>query len=421
MRSPTRQKKQAWEALFRRELGGVIAVNRQRRQTLYGGLAAIMVLAAGVFLLLSPPAQQAIVVAEVMSTIDDNQTFRNGNKADPLTQGSSVHVGQTIRTAATGMLALAYRNADIRLNVNTTVRFHAAAIELISGGIYVDTGDHPHTELPVIVTTVRGSFSHVGTQFMVEVDVSASHNGAGAEEVKAAVREGVIMLRTEDVQRNFSPTDGGAEVVTISRSGTIDTQVVERNGDLWDWVVTTSPGRKINGLSYDEVLHWIAREMGLTVKYASKQAERVARKESFNAPDDDTTQPLVALRQIPGISSLVPENFRRYGARGQRPGLERYQHANRRNDRHQCLLVGSEHKPPVFLIKVIVDPGNIVAVQDVGDVCEQRDRGSPRLPAAAETQVERNVLRQLGIVQERGNLQALVLINRPRRRGAAPS
>ncbi|MDH3642773.1 MAG: FecR family protein, partial [Gammaproteobacteria bacterium] len=200
---PPTAKQQQFEAVFRRELQPVVAARRQRRRSFYAASAAVVVLAAGVAVLLSPAVQPPIVVAEVVSAVDGNQTFSNGGSGAPLIEGSSVHMGQTVRTSRQGMLALVYRNADVRLNRDTTVRFHAARIELIDGTIYVDTGnDRPRGAPPVVITTPLGSFSHVGTQFMVDVDNN--------REVTAAVREGTIRLRTDNVQRNFGAAGEGA-------------------------------------------------------------------------------------------------------------------------------------------------------------------------------------------------------------------
>jgi len=271
-------KKKAWEALFRRELGTIVTARRQRRRTFYAATAAVMVGVAGVLLLLGPPLQQSIVVAEIVSAVHGNQTFRNGAKIAPLIEGSKVHVGQTVRTAAQGTLALAYRNADVRLHTDTTVRFDAARIELIKGSIYVDTGtDHQHGALPVIITTPLGSFSHLGTQFMVAVD--------DAHEVMAAVREGSIILRTQHVQQNFTASQDMAQLIRISGSGAIETEQAERHGQLWAWVVASSPGRVIDGLSAHEVLGWIARELGLRLAYANKEVRQVATENSMHAPN----------------------------------------------------------------------------------------------------------------------------------------
>lgn len=275
---PPEAKKQEWEALFRRELSHVVTAKRQQRRTVYAASAAALLVFAGAFLVLNPAVQQPIVVAEVMTAVDGNQSFSNGVKAT-LSRGSIVHAGETVRTAAEGMLALAYRDADVRLNSNTTIRFHAARIELIDGSIYVDTGmDRPQGALPVIVTTPLGSFSHVGTQFMVAVQDSI--------EVTAAVREGTIMLRTEDVQQHLVADEDSAEFVRISGSGEIETDRTPRYGDQWAWVVSSSPGKLIDGLPAHEVFSWIERETGLALRYASPQVAAAAASYHMGAYDE---------------------------------------------------------------------------------------------------------------------------------------
>lgn len=288
---PPLDKQQQFEAVFRRELQPVITAKRQRRRSFYAATAAVTVLAAGVALLLSPPVQPPIVVAEVVSAVDGNQTFSNGGKNEPLTDGSSVHVGQTVRTSRQGMLALAYRDADVRLNRDTTVRFHAARIELIDGTIYIDTGnDRQHGAPPVVITTRLGSFSHVGTQFMVDVDNN--------REVTAAVREGTIRLRTDNVQKNIAATADEAKTVTLSRSGDLDTRPAPRSGELWSWVVGSSPGKVVSGLTGDEILAWIARETGQRVRYADAQSRATAMNEKMIGRGDQPISPGQALAQL---------------------------------------------------------------------------------------------------------------------------
>jgi len=293
---PPSAQQQAWENLFRRELGTVVAARRRRRRAFYAAAAAALLLTVAVALLPNPTREPAFIVAEVVATIDGNQSFRDGDRLPALTTGSSVHVDQTVRTANGGLLALAYHGADVRLNSDTTVLFHAASIELINGSIYVDTGAQGHSALPVVVTTALGSFSHLGTQFMVTVD--------DAQGVTAAVRAGTINVRTSSVQRNLNATATDAEIVTISRSGAIETQRVDRYGERWSWVVSSAPGRTIDGLSADEVLSWIANETGRELKYASPQLASEARNMIRIRATSRPMNPQQALKLLPAITSL---------------------------------------------------------------------------------------------------------------------
>lgn len=296
---PPEATKQAWEALFRDELSRVVAARHRRRNAAYGAAAAVMLLVAGIVVLLGPAGQTPppLAVAEVVTTSQGNRLFSAGANAALLTGGSTVYVDQTIRTASSGMLALAYRGADVRLNSDTTVVFHTASIELISGSIYVDTGGDMRkpAALPVVISTALGSFSHLGTQFMVTAD--------DAKGVTAAVREGTIHLRTDRVQRNFNATAADAEIVKISRSGAIETQRIARHGGPWDWVVSSAPGRVINGLSAHEVLGWIARETGRELQYAPPELATVAAAATIGAPAEQMN-PQQALKFLNAVTSL---------------------------------------------------------------------------------------------------------------------
>lgn len=295
---PPEPQRQEWEALFRGEIGKVVADRRQRQRIRWGAAAAVVVAAVAVFLLVNPQPQPTLLAGEVVSATDGNRTYFDGRRLDPLTVGSPINVGQTVHTESAGSLALAYRGADVRLKGSTMVRFHTAHIELMAGAVYVDTQGHSPSALPVIIATELGTFSHVGTQFMVAVEQDRA--------VTAAVREGTIMLRTDDVQKNFSASADGAELVRISATGSIDTTRVPRTGPSWSWVTEASPGKVIDGLSADEILRWIARESGTRLNYADDASAQVARRSTSRAPQQPMS-PARALSFLVQTTSLRVE------------------------------------------------------------------------------------------------------------------
>jgi ferric-dicitrate binding protein FerR (iron transport regulator) len=256
--------RRAWESTFHNELMRHLSARRQRRNRLVSGCVSIVALVAlATYVLREPPLAPDIAAAEVARValvIGRAESF-GARATRALGVGDELGAGQTLRTGPGTLLALRYRDADVRLNSNTVVAFLPTRLQLARGDVYVDSGAARHRGPTVMIETPRGMLAHVGTQFEVSVD---------DDEVRAAVREGAVAFTSDGDHRTINAADGPTQIV-VSATG-VTTQRVAGTGALWDWVVAAAPGYVVNGRSADEFLVWATRQMGTQLRYADDAA-----------------------------------------------------------------------------------------------------------------------------------------------------
>ena len=288
-RDPPDSKVERWEATFRSELKQRILARKQRRLYL-GASAAVILLLVGVAQFMTPQAPAAPVVASVIADKNGNKLFSD-RQASSVSAGLEIKVGDALLTGQKGFVALSYRGADIRLNSDTSVRFHTATLELMHGAVYVDTGIGPAVEGgSVIVSTDHGSFTHVGTQFLVQAD---------KDQVVAAVREGAIIASNATTPDNTSiKADQGAQQIRITAAGKVETSAIERHGGLWGWVAESAPALNKADANVHDVLSWATRELGVQLRYEPQEVMDHAMR---------TTLPAVELNveDVPGAVQQV--------------------------------------------------------------------------------------------------------------------
>ena len=248
-----------WETTFRADLQQVIDRKTRVRRGVLGALAASIAAVAIAFVLLDSPPAPLQPVAEATFVDGRSQLLGVG----PVRVGMTLTSGQSVQTRAGSYVTMNYHGADVRVGVDSVVRLHANRLELVRGDIYVDTGASASAMLPVLVETELGTLSHVGTQFLVNFRASR---------LTAAVREGTIILITKQGDDlHYAAEEGRATVVRVSNSGKITFPDPEATsyGELWDWVLEASPGFTAEGpsISHTDLLKWVAREKGQTIKY----------------------------------------------------------------------------------------------------------------------------------------------------------
>ncbi len=266
---PSQAQLERWQAQFQSELGA-------RRRWWSGRAAGVAVaacaalLAVAVLLLpeqAAPPP--AAPVAEVVTAFGGNVaragTGDGGPNGRSLAAGDAIAVGERVESGLYSGLGLRYQGADLRLDASTTVVFAAERIELVTGRVYVDTGEG-FAQKTVRVHTPLGWFEHVGTQFLVAVVDG---------EVHGAVREGRIVLHHDGAELLLSAAADAARLIVVD-DGVTRESAVPTSGDLWAWTEASSAGLDLSGLSADEVLRWVARERGQRLDYASPAVRRAA-------------------------------------------------------------------------------------------------------------------------------------------------
>ena len=200
--------RERWEAMFREEFARTVKRRRVKRSVLSAIAASVAAVAIAVGFLGSP-VQPVPPVAHAVAVHGYSELVGAG----AVTEGMTVAARQSIETGPRSHVSLRYHQADVRLGAGSTVEFYDDRLVLFDGALYVDTGAGPVIHQPVVIETEFGTISHIGTQFMVEV-----HDAA----LTAAVREGTMVLSTDDASDAFSAENGQAKLVSISGVGDVD-------------------------------------------------------------------------------------------------------------------------------------------------------------------------------------------------------
>ncbi len=255
--------RRAWETTFSGELARQLAAKRRRRRRLVGSSIGVVVLVALSAYLTRGPAPTADLatadVAHVAGVVGAAESA-DVHATRTLAVGDQVVAGQTLSTGERTLLALRYRDADVRLNANTIVVLLPTRLQLQHGELYVDSGT-AHRGPTVMVETARGMLTHVGTQFRVAVVGDA---------VRAAVREGAIAFTSDAARRTVSAAQGPRELLVSAGGAAI--RPIDGTGVEWGWTVAAAPGFVVDGRSADDFLVWATRQLGARLQYADDAA-----------------------------------------------------------------------------------------------------------------------------------------------------
>ena len=216
----------AWSAQVARRDGISVPTPRRPRWVLGLGLAAALVLAAGL-------------------------AWWWGSRREPVppTVDWVEALSGPVRVETAG-------GATVRLHAETRLRFVSAAIlELERGAIYVDTGSAPQSPR-FEVRTPLGTVQDVGTRFAVQL--------VGPETLVVRVRDGEVLTEHQGLTDR---TPAGQEMV-LHRDGTVERHAVAAYGPAWDWVLEAAPGFDVEGRTLQELLDWVSRETGWQIVFA---------------------------------------------------------------------------------------------------------------------------------------------------------
>lgn len=175
--------------------------------------------------------------------------------------------------AGTELVTEAESGAGLRLANGTSLRLDSdtrvllvspSSVELERGAVYADTGSLPNKSIQV--STPFGTATDVGTRF----EVRLLEDGAGA--VRVRVREGLVRLEAQETR---GTAEAGVEL-TLFAGGNFSRADVAPWDPSWAWVMDLAPPFELEGRTLDELLHWVARETGWTVRYADPELEASA-------------------------------------------------------------------------------------------------------------------------------------------------
>jgi ferric-dicitrate binding protein FerR (iron transport regulator) len=177
-------------------------------------------------------------------------------------QEEMLPAGAVVRTEARGAAALQIENVSVRIAGGAEVVLESRSrLRLVHGKVYLDTGGGGSGRMLVI--TDAGSVSDVGTQFEVQY-VNRSYH--------VRVRDGEILL-----QRGAQRSRGVAgEQLSIDPDGAIRVSPIASNDPAWSWVHALSTPPDIDNQPLTILLAWVARETGVSVRYATPAIEHKA-------------------------------------------------------------------------------------------------------------------------------------------------
>jgi hypothetical protein len=208
------------------------------------------------------------------------------NERAPLTTGGVLAVGDELRTSSGGRIAVVYRGADLRCDVDTVLRLGEGEIDLVRGSLYVDA---LRGAGKVRVKTPFGVVSHLGTQFIVSVQPAL---------MTAAVREGRIALSTDGQIHEFTADRQGAVHVAVAE-GRVTSTSMPRHDGVWAWVNTVAPAPSFERRPASALLEWYARETGRVLHYVDDSAHRDADTTRLYGVSD------LAVDEVPSIVAAI--------------------------------------------------------------------------------------------------------------------
>ena len=213
---------------------------------------------------------------------------------------STVTTQQHLRTGSNSRVAINWASGgSLRMDENTEVEILSADnVRLLAGTVYFDSGktdpniNAPH---PLTIETPRGPVTHVGTQFLVAVDI---------DEVSVSVREGSVRFNNP---RTTALVDAG-EQLSINRSGNARTQLISSYGHEWAWVSEISPGFDSDTQSATDVIEWVSRETGYAVRFADEQSQQMLEQQVIKGIRDlSPIQTLDALGHATDLTARVAD------------------------------------------------------------------------------------------------------------------
>ncbi len=185
-----------------------------------------------------------------------------------LQSGANLTAGIVLETRQDAELSRAVlRLADgptVRLDVDSRLRLVSTTVlELEHGAVYIDTGSDQDTRSGQVshklaVHTALGIARDIGTRFEVRLTASPE------EPLLVRVRNGKVALE-HNGDTHLVAT--GVELALAS-DGAVLERPIPLNGAPWDWTLAVLPVFEIEGRSLHNLLDWLAREGGWSLRFA---------------------------------------------------------------------------------------------------------------------------------------------------------
>lgn len=197
-------------------------------------------------------------------------------------QDISVRGGAIIAMVSGGTLRLA-AGTGISILSDHVVRLN-------DGDIYIDIPPLPKRQVPFIVQTPVGTFTHLGTQFHVAVH---------GDQTLIRVREGQV--RWQSAEGDII-SDAGTQL-RIDAQGRAKRTEIATSGPEWTWAEALGPSFDIENRTLADFLRFIARETGRKLAFASPAVEQRASTLRLHGSIDKLA-PADALAAVMATTSL---------------------------------------------------------------------------------------------------------------------
>jgi len=243
-----------------------------RRRRSAGWLAAGSAIAAGIMVLVlndwpwrAPVDVPTVPVARLERGVGTVETRLAGPGDWRLLDDHAPLVGgASIRTASGGRAAVRLASGiSLRLAENTEVVFaKPPLLELAAGRVYIDNDGRQGDARVEIVTSIA-SVTDVGTQFEINLT---------GRQYRLRVREGRVHLR-----HGMARIDGLAgDELTIGEDGSIARTWIAPTDEDWRWVEAIATAPDVNDRPVTELLNWVARETGRSIRFQDAEVKRRA-------------------------------------------------------------------------------------------------------------------------------------------------
>jgi FecR protein len=295
--APRRDRK---EEAYKNLLNEWYAANRRirrKRQYLVSGIAASLVATILALTNLdsitsgSTPPLDALLARSV-----GTGTMVNGEPIEgaiPVNAPLRFDSGDTISTGNHGAIAVAWgTSGSLRLDGATVVTLvDANRIRLTAGTMYYDSKSfNSQIATAIEVDTLDGSINHIGTQFLASV---------GRSGTTIAVREGQVTFGNES--KKVLVKSGEAD--RFDRHLTASISPIEATDISWEWVTRIAPNRNVDGQSTLQILHWLGRETGLTIKFGDERTREFVSNDTIRGIGE--IEPLTAMKIVPLTAGLT--------------------------------------------------------------------------------------------------------------------
>ena len=293
------------EASVREHWRRTVAVRRRRnllRSVVAAAAMILLVLLAGVWL-----RHRRSPGNDVVARVE-----RTGASA-LIRPGDPVRAGTMVATRGSERVAIRTLSGhSVRLDTDSRLRIlSGSSIALEAGAVYVDSGGRAATVSPLEVHTAFGVLRDAGTQFEARL---------AGDALELRVREGMVSL--EGGAARLEARAGDA--LRVDRTGARAPAPDATFGPGWAWAEEAAPRLAIEGRRLSAFLDWIARERGLTLRFASDDLRTAADRITLRGSIEGMTldEALASVLATCGMHPLIEDGHLVLSSdRAQRPAL----------------------------------------------------------------------------------------------------